>query len=201
MTRCAIALLSLTAPALADGTATWLWDVATQDGDAIVEPGETATITLLLHMQPHDHPWSAFAATIFDTIGGDGSSNGHIVAWKIHDHFDLAGDTTTTDGVSLFDTQAGQFTVGGGPFNEDNPVDIFSFEWQPDVLDSYEVNYATISDIEGERAVFVWEGTSKYDATGALYPVSDTLITFTVVPAPPTILLFTIFTLPRRRSS
>jgi hypothetical protein len=33
--------------------ATWLWDVTTQNGDAIVEPGETATITLSIDFTPN----------------------------------------------------------------------------------------------------------------------------------------------------
>ena len=198
-----LAILALTTPTLADGTATWLWDVTTQDGDTIVEPGETASVTLALLMEPSPGggPWVGLGAAIFDTIGMRGADQGHIAGWTIHnDLSDLIGDQTTTDGVSLFGTEAGQVNTFG-PFVSDNPIDVITFEWVPDTLAPLDVAYQTVSAIENVHVVLVYEGEDKESALATFYPVTEAAITFTVVPTPPTLLLLAIFTLPRRRSA
>lgn len=201
MHRHAIAMLLAGTPAFADGTATWLWNVTTQDGDAIVEPGETARITLSLLMQPGDGPFIAFATAVFNTLGTTNADKGTIVDWDFPErHLTLVGDTTTTNGVSLFETTVGQLTVGG-PITSANPIDILTFEWAPSIYEPLDVAYETDSWQPEPHTITVWEGESKPTAINVVYPVTEAAVVFTVIPAPPTILLFTIFTLPRRRSS
>jgi hypothetical protein len=192
----AIAVLAASTPTHADGrlqgTATWLYDVTTQNGDALVEPGETATITLSLLMEPDegDGHFIAIGATIFDTLGGDGAAAGHILRWEVHNGLDeLTGDLTTTDGVSLYNTTAGQILVGGGPFTSANPISVLSFEWQPDAYAMFDVEYDTLSNIEGEQIVLVWAGATKKTASSIQYPVIDAHISFKVIPAPTTLAL------------
>jgi hypothetical protein len=186
----ALAILALTTPAtpaLADGTATWLWDVTTQDGDALVEPGETATITLslLMELALGDGPFVALAATMFDTIGMAGADNGDIAGWFIHYPLaEIDGDTTTTDGVSLFNSSAIQLTVGP-PFSSDNPIAVITFEWEPAEHEMLNVEYTTYSFNPEPHAMYVWEGADKQSADAVTYDVTEAAITFTVIPAPP----------------
>jgi len=181
-----LAALAGAAPALADGTATWLWDVTTQDGDAIVEPGETATVTLSLLMEPFpgEAESEAISAAIFDTLGDAGAYKGQILDWQILNDLDnLTGDLTTTDGSSLYNTNAGQLTVFTGPFTSDNPVDVLQFEWMPVESGAFEVGYLTDSYTEGAHTVRVWEFNDD-DAESVVYPVSEAMIEFSVVPGP-----------------
>jgi hypothetical protein len=129
----------------------------------------------------------AFGASIFDTLGGRGADAGHIVSWNVLEHFaDATGDLTTTDGVSLFGTTAMQFDIQG-PFSADNPVAIFEFEWAPDVLGSYVVEYETFSylDVDQHHDVVVLIAKEPFEFINPEeWPVTEAHISFQVVPAP-----------------
>jgi hypothetical protein len=200
----AIMLALSASPAFGDAIASWLWTVTTQDGDSIVEPRETATVTLSLLMQADDERVDeAIAFAIFDTLGGPGAELGHILGWEVLEDLDgLTGDLTTTDGVSLYNTNAGQLkTLGTGPFTSANPVDVLTFEWAPHEYVHFDVNYATISDIEGQQIVVVWEGENWDVVTAVDYPVTEAAISFAVVPAPPAALALLLATAITRRRS
>jgi hypothetical protein len=197
-----LALTALTTPTLADGTATWLYDITTQDGDAIVEPGETASVTLTLLMNPNpgDAEYVGIGIAIFDTLGGANAANGQILGWQYHYNLgDLYGDLTTTDGVNLYNTHAGQLAGAfTGPFTSANPIDVLTFEWQPLVAGHYDVAYSTESDADGPHTVKVWEFIDD-EETLATYPVTEAAITFTVIPAPATAILLAAAGATRRR--
>jgi len=167
---------------------TVLWEVSTQDGDALVEPGETATVSLALEMMPDvvaqdEDGNQGFSAMIFDTLGGAGAANGQIIGWEPNQDLTfLTGDLTTTDGVNLFFTNLGQLALAGGPFAKDNPIDLLSFEWEPAVTGSYTVEYFTSTDI-----LQFWTGTFA-DSTSTTAGTLDAPITFEVVPGPGTAL-------------
>ena len=171
--------MALTPAALADGTASWLWSVTTNDGDAIVEPGESAFVSLSLLMEPdQDAEFLALAASIFDTVGGTNAAKGEIVTWEVLNDLDyLTGDLTTTDGVSLFNTNIGQLSVYG-PFFTDNPLDVLTFQWQPTQMGEYEVSYDTVT-----HAMVMWEGEGD-DVHPVDWVTSEAAISFQVVPAP-----------------
>jgi hypothetical protein len=196
------ALATFAAPTLADGTATWLYDITTQDGDAIVEPGETASVTLTLLMNPNpgDAEYVGIGIAIFDTLGGANAANGQILGWQYHYNLgDLYGDLTTTDGVNLYNTHAGQLAGAfTGPFTSANPIDVLTFEWQPLVAGHYDVAYSTESDADGPHTVKVWEFIDD-EETLATYPVTEAAITFTVIPAPATAILLAAAGATRRR--
>lgn len=199
-----LTVAAFSAPALADGTATWLWDVTTQNGDAIVEPGETATVTLSLLMEPDAGfgPFVAISATVFDVLGDGAAAKGHILGWDYHGHLaDLTGDLATSDGVSIYNVQAGQITTFGGPFSSDNPIDVFTFEWAPVEDGPFNATYNTDSVYEGHlfHEVYVWEGEDKDSAQAVIYPVAEAAISITVVPAPPAALLALAGMLTQRR--
>lgn len=206
---CGAALLGACGAADAQlGSATWLWDVTTQNGDAVVEPGETATITLSIDMEPDvnfpNGPVLGINAALFDTLAGINADNGAITGWAVQNKLaDQLGDQTTTDGQSLFGTIAFQ-TPLNGPFTPHDPIAVLVFEWQPAFYNNYVVEYATstINSVDGTpMEVFVWEGDiGEFESFP--WPISEANVSFPVVPSPATIAtpcMLGCFALRRRR--
>jgi hypothetical protein len=195
--------------AFGDGQTTWLWDVTTQNGDSVVEPGETAIVTLSLLMQSPEYEMDQIAIrmAVFDTLGGKGAGLGEIVGWEVLNGLDdLTGDQTTTDGVNLFNTSAGQIDIQG-PFISDNPIDVLEFEWVPKIEGAYAVDYETFSHLElgfDEHmvAVAIAREPFEYDLI-EIWPVTEAAISFQVVPAPATVGLAAlgVLAMGRRRRS
>jgi hypothetical protein len=191
-----------------DEMASWLWTVETDDGDALVEPGESAIVTLTLDLEPDagEGDVLGFGAAIWDTIGSSGASNGQLVDWLILNHLgELLGDVTTTDGVSLFGTVAGDLP-GIGPDTFWDPIDVLQFEWTTDEYSNYTVEYDTFSAsyATGERGlidIYLEHAPGDYEAVQ--WPVVEAAVSFQVVPAPgalvPGAILLTTFASRRRR--
>jgi len=165
---------------------TYIWEVATQDGDALVEPGETATISMFLDLtpdpvDPSESGVQGLSGMIFDTLGGAGADNGFISGWTANPLLTfLTGDLTTTDGVSLFFTNLGQTGIGFGglPATED-PLPLLDFEWTPIAEGRYDVQYTSSTHF-----LEVWYG-KLFDAVSTPTAPVDTSVTFSVVPTPP----------------
>jgi hypothetical protein len=177
------------------GQATWLWEVTTQNGDAVVEPDESATITLSVGMTPDIGQGSltqGFAQATFDVLGGTGADTGEIVDWKILNNLDLLGDPDEIDGVNIIGVTALQTT--GDPFNDADPIDVFEFVWKPGVYDDRVVEYSTFSDLEdhGDHLIIVWVGEDVWKSHAELWPIDEAMISFQVVPAPPSALLLAL---------
>jgi hypothetical protein len=137
-----------------EGFANWTYDYTTDDGDNLVDFGETATVTLTLDFDPDidEVTYLGFAASIFDVIGDGGAAKGHITGWNVLNNLaDLTGDLTTTDGTSLFGVNAGQLT-GFGPFTPADPLDVIEFGWTADDNEDFGVTYQTVTE-----SMFVWE--------------------------------------------
>jgi hypothetical protein len=164
----------------------WIWSVSTDDGDAVVEPGETATILLALDFEPSvgeigltGEVVTGLAKATFDTLGGANADRGMIVDWFVWNNLaDFTGDLTTTDGVSLFGTNAQQgladFVV------PDDPIDVISINWATADFSGYEVHYAT-SMLE---PLLVWEGGWDPDGEQVEWSTIEADVSFQVVPAP-----------------
>jgi len=181
----------------------YLWQVTTQDGDAVVEPGETATVSLWLDMTPsvvdsQTDGNQGVSAMIFDTVAGPGAANGQILGWQINEDLGfLTGDLTTTDGVSLFDTNLGQLPLFG-PFSKNDPIHLIDFEWAPTVAGDYVVEYTTST-----HALEFWTGFFSNAQSTPAIPI-EAQISFQVVPAPASLLIvapIALGFLRRRRSS
>ena len=207
-----LAAAAVAAPALGQvgGQATWLWDVTTENGDAIVEPGETATVTLSIDMVPDvnfgDGPVLGFGFAIFDTLGGDGAANGQILDWEVLNALDnFTGDLTETDGVNLTNTWLGQHPDLGA-FLPSDPIDVFEFTWGTNDYSGYSVEYATetlpIGDPPIAHNILVWEGEFLGEHDVFHWPIAEATISFAVVPAPSVLALFAggaaCMTAPRR---
>ena len=185
---CAVAGLCSPAMAQVEGEATWLWSVTTQDGDAIVEPGETAMVTLAIDMEPDtdpDGPVLGLAGVIFDTLGGANAMKGQVSGWVFHNDLDfVVGDTTTTDGVSLFGSTAAQLPLLD--LVHFDPIDVITFEWSPIEAGTYTVDYATVTASwetmnPGFASIYVGDDRNFENVD---WPIAEAAITFDVVPAP-----------------
>jgi len=172
----------------------WLWEVTTDDGDALVEPGETAAVTLSVDLDPSvGDPGptpglvvSAFGGAKFDVLGGQNADKGEILGWEYPTEELLFGfgDLATTDGVSIFGVSVAQ-GLFDAPEDTSDPLDILTFFWTTDDFSTYIVEYMTLTD-----AIAAWEGefvgdTGETDHSGTveLIPV-ETSLTFQVVPSP-----------------
>jgi len=197
MKRCGWSALVTCIPAIAPAataqeTATWLWDVTTDDGDALVEPGETATVTMSLDMHPDVDGLTVigFAGTTFDVLGSAGAPNGTVLDWQILNDLDhFVTDESFTDGVSILNVEAAQLLLG--PFSGDDPIDILEFQWTTDDYSGYAVTYetSTASSLggatEGKVDVIVDLGDG---AEAVLWDAVETSVTFQVVPGPASVL-------------
>jgi hypothetical protein len=196
--KAAILALAAIAPAHVASAQTWDW-LATVD-TPVLDPSKgviTQTVTLSVAME-YDTPFYILGAAVFDTLGTLNADRGHIVDWEVLNQLDeLTGDLTTTDGVSLYGTYAGQlctFTV----CNTDNPLDVLEFTWQLDDLDPaapFEVTYATDTSTAG-----IWAGEGPFESK--FIPIdapTEVAFGWTVVPSPSSLALGALAIITRRR--
>jgi len=178
-----LATLALGGAARAEGVGEWFASVTTQDGDAIVEPGESAFVTLGMDFTPDldwdDGPALAYSTVIWDTLGGEGADRGSIAGWTIPvELVSLTGDLTTTDRVSLFGSSIGQLCLFGVCVPDDPLNPILTFEWQPDEYTPLTVEYSTLT-----HKLLVLEG-EPFDFDHVEWEPVETTVTFQVVPGP-----------------
>lgn len=205
--RCSVILIAgvcAGAKAQDEGQASWLWDVTTQDGDAVVEPGETATVTLSIDMSPDvgEEMVLGFGAAEWDVLGAGNADMGGIVDWSVTDFFiTILGES---DGVNIFDVGAAQLTAD--LFIDDDPIEVMTFEWAPDVYSQFNVEYltSTANPPDAPRTVGIMMGESLFDGEIVTWPIEEAGIVFGVVPAPSCVTLLGVAALVaqgRRRES
>jgi hypothetical protein len=176
-------LLILALAGTANAQVIWTW-LATVDEPVIDPDGVTTQRVTLSALMEAPAPTVYLAATIFDTLGAINAEYGHITDWQVLNNLaDLTGDLTTSDGVSLYNTNAGQLCLWG-PCTHANPIDVFEFTWQlNDAVDldaPIDVMYVTDT-----AAALVKAGTDHDDAE--VYEanvINEAVITWTIVPAP-----------------
>jgi hypothetical protein len=196
------------------GMGTWVWEVVTQNGDAIVEPGETATVSLFIDMEPSvgerlpdGFELYGFLGGTVDVIGGNNAANGQIVDWEPNPILiALKGKTGKTDGVSIFDVILGQLVTFDDPFDPSDPIHLLSFEWQPVLDEWYTVDYDLMIATETgdfEFGIWKWDGENIESFATEIWSIRAGAMQFQVVPAPPPAVAIGISALmlfaPRRR--
>lgn len=197
MRLCAsVVVAGLASSVHAQGEASWSWSITTDDGDEVVEAGESAEITLSVRMMPTDEKkLASIGGAFFDTSGGLNADNGMVTSWLVLNELAmLTGDTTTTDGVSLFGTSASQL-YGVDPFVQENPVDVLRFVWKPDVYSTYQVEYHTstasiLNDVNVPGFIDVYTGFEPPNFDLELWAIEEAAVQFQVVPSPMGSLLF-----------
>jgi len=179
------------APALGEEfTGVWTWEVTTDDGDAVVEPGETAAVTLLMDLEPSVGEPGPTEGLVVN------AANGQIVDWEIPEIL-LTGpgfDLTETDGVNLFGVSVVQ-GLGIQTIDDDDPLEIITYFWKTEDYSSYTVDYVT-----NTLLLFAWEGELPFETINdfPLEPVEAT-VAFDVVPAPSTLALLGLLLIQRKR--
>jgi hypothetical protein len=168
----------------AQGMGHWISEVTTQDGDAIVEPGETATVSLWMDMDPSVGEMLpdgtrlyGFGTGTIDVLGGLNAEKGQLIGWAINDALDFGIDGTT-DGTSIFGVELGQLLLD--PFDFSDPIFLMSFEWTPTEFSSFDVSYETDIETFQGPGIIIW----KDDGTFEPWPVDQHSVDFTVVPSP-----------------
>lgn len=174
--------------------------ITTGDGDALVEPGEVASIHLLIDMTPSvgeyvpefDSTLYAFYAAKGDVAAGLNWSAGD-VSWAMNgDLITYIGDKAVLDpgDHSIRGFEVVQFE-GGGPFDRSDPIWIMDITWDP--AGDYsprtvETLIQTLALPERDPAIDDKEIGVYYTFAGggapATYDSPDAPFSFQVVPAP-----------------
>ena len=168
----------------AQGIGHWISEVSTQDGDAIVELGETATVSLWMDMDPSVGEMLpdgtrlyGFGTGSIDVLGGLNAEKGQIIGWAINDALDFGNDGTT-DGTSIFGVELAQLLLD--PFDFSDPIFLLSFEWAPTDFTIFNVFYELDVGTFKGPGIIIW----KDDGTFEAWPVDRQSVAFTVVPSP-----------------
>lgn len=173
------------------GMGQWLYEVTTDNGDAIVDPGEVATVTLWMDLTPSvgetlpdGNIVAAYGGGFVNIIGGQDADQGMIIEWTVNDHLDDGVDGTT-DGVSIFDQEVFQFPVLD--IDPSDPIYLMSFQWRPLVHGEYEAMYMPSID----QPELMIDGFVIYTESGPaeIWPANEITIPIQVVPAPSSVLV------------
>jgi hypothetical protein len=184
----------------AQGVGHWISEVTTQDGDSIVEPGETATVSLWMDMNPSvgeklpdGTSVHGFGGGTFDILASLNAEKGQIIGWAINDALDVGSDGTS-DGTSIFNVEIGQGL--NDPFDFHDPVFLMTFEWAPTEFTSFDVSYDLDVETFLGPGITIW----KDDGTFEAWPVDRHSVVFAVIPSPASIGVLLIAGLAHRRS-
>ncbi len=162
--------------------ATWYWTVSdTGNGDGLVEPGESALLTLWVGFNPRqDQAGGGFAwAGPYDVVGNDtwawGTVEQRLNLLDGHGGYD---NGTLDDDNSIRAIQHAQLPdlFQQGLMNSDNPIKLFFVRWTPSAY----AKYAVELDNGGPDASIytdVWGTNIPYSGAGGS-------VTFHIVPAP-----------------
>jgi len=114
----------------------------TGNGDGIIEPGESAllTVSALMVDLPGGGTLYGYGGSVLDLPGGDGT--GDVSAWTIHNNLaDIVGDTTIDNGEFLSNVSTLQLDFTG--VVTDNPIALITFRWDTTDYSARVVGYRT----------------------------------------------------------
>lgn len=180
-TAAPILILAATTAAASAQVATWYWTVSdTGNGDGLIEPGESALLTLWLSFEPRQDQAGGGVAFIgpYDILGNDrwslGSVEQHTNLLLIGDGQDagVLDDSNNIRGIEHF--QYAKFL--GAPFRADNPIDLVFLHWTPH---DHKPGAVILENGAPDAHIYtdIWGNTLLYAGAGGS-------VTFHVVPAP-----------------
>ena len=183
-----IAVAGLSAGAMAGGEAFMLVNVSdTGNGDGIIEPGESAVLTMQTRMDwdGSGFEFLAFGGVIVDFLGGDGTGDS---SWTILNSLDdIVGDTTVDEGENLRNMGFLQLDFLG--YTTDNPIDLARIVWDPQGdYSARTVSFTTdLTPSLGVVGVLVRNDNGKVVSEN--WSATEADISFEVVPAPASLAL------------
>ncbi|MDQ7014256.1 MAG: PEP-CTERM sorting domain-containing protein [Planctomycetota bacterium] len=110
-------------------TMTISWMVSdTGNGDGIIEPGESALLSMWAHMDPEA---TGFAGSIYDILGTGNFDTGTV---DVYDNLldGLTDDGTLVAGNDITGVESFQLPPAfNGDFIADNPIELYNITWTP----------------------------------------------------------------------
>lgn len=160
----------------AQSSAEWLAEVD------VSQDASTVDVTLWVSMQT-DEPFLGFASSMFDTLNQTGSEYGSVTGWEVLNNLDeITGDVTTTDGESLFGTQAAK---GIFDITDANPIDVLTFTWEAEAGYLIEQGGADVTYMTSTEFVLMWVGEDLDDANAVMADdIGEAAFGWGIVPAP-----------------
>ena len=164
-------------------TMTYTWTVSDDgNGDGIIEPGESAMLTLSALMDPDQSANDGgFAGSIYEILGGTNWDTG-VVA--VHDNLlDALTDDGTLVGNDITNIESFQLPLFFNPFfDASNPIDIYKITWTPN---DYSSRTVEVSDANHQN------NDVYTDNFGTSIPYQAVVngASFRVVPAPASLAL------------
>jgi len=181
VTTLALTLALATAAASAQ-IATWYWTVSdTGNGDGLIEPGESAILTLWVSFEPRqDQFGGGFAwAGPYGIIGNSAWANGTVDdranLLDGHGFFDDGSLDGANNILAVEHFQLPEFFQQGFMIR-DNPIDLFFIRWTPT---AYTLQTVTLDNAGPNANIYTdeWGTNIPYSGAGGS-------VTFHVVPAP-----------------
>jgi len=123
------AVAGLAAAAAAQGTLTYSWSVSdTGNGDGVIEPGESALLTMTGSMDPGA---TGFAGSIYDVVGVSNWDTGAVASYTNHLK-DLTDDGQLQGNGNILAIESFQLPSAFNPnFDASNPITLYSITWTP----------------------------------------------------------------------
>lgn len=163
----------------------WISEVETDNGDSIVEPGETATVSIWMDLDPSVGDQlpdglivRALGGGRFDFVGQMNADKGSITSWERNEHLAI-GDEGFTDGVSIFDVEI--FQLPGENVDSSDPLLLLEYQWKPNVYDAFTAFYTPFVEVGDDK-----DGFFVYFANGPTqtWRATERSISIQVIPAP-----------------
>lgn len=187
-------------PSLSDAAVVnWRFEITTDDGDEIVEPGENAQIRVLADLSPSSGEYdeslgatiTGFGDAFFDLQADGGWAGGSVTEWNVNPGLlFLYGDTSYLDRAdqSIRDITCAQYP-GLEFYDERDPIFLLDIAWSPE--GDYTPRTASLAAHARPVAQRGEEVSSIYARPPGwtfddfyIVPLVDSSIAFQIVPAP-----------------
>jgi len=105
------------------------WTVSdTGNGDGIIEPGESALLTMSAHMDPAA---AGFAGSIYDILGSSNWDTGSVDSY-VNSLSELTDDGQLQGNNDILLVESFQLPAAfNGNFVSDNPIELYNITWTP----------------------------------------------------------------------
>ncbi len=169
-----IAVAGIAAAASAQ-TVTYSWTVSdTGNGDGVIEPGESALLTMSATMDPGA---TGFAGSIYDIIGGMNWDTGSVDSY--HNELNALTDNGTLQGNGDITTiESFQLPpLFNGDFIADNPIELYHITWTPNDYSARTVEVGDANHLNNDVYTDDFGTSVSYEGVAGS-------ASFRVVPAP-----------------